>query len=170
MVRDMPYQRTSTREPEAIIQEWRGTCSGKHYLLDQIFREEGLESRVIMCTHRFTEKTTGDFPRESREVVARGPVPDVRTYIRLNTEAGWMTVDVTRPTKAASLGMTVNSVFESGNDMTLACSPIETYEVPEGRDPPEFKEELIEIFCGSQTDHRDRFINGLSEWLSKYTS
>ena len=66
--------------------------------------------------------------------------------------------------------MTVNSVFESGNDMTLACSPIEIYEVPEGRDPKEFKEELIEMFCGSQTDDRNRFINGLSEWLSKYTS
>ena len=96
LVRDMPYQRASTREPEAIIQEWRGICSGKHYLLDQIFREEGLESRVIMCTHRFTEEATPDFP-------------------------------------------------------------------PEERDPQEFKEELIEIFCGSQTDHRDRFINGLSE-------
>ena len=66
--------------------------------------------------------------------------------------------------------MTGNSVFESGNDMTLACSPIGTYEVPEGREPPEFKEELIEIFCGSQTDDRDRFINGLSEWLSEYPS
>ena len=123
-----------------------------------------------MCTHRFTEETTADFPPELPEVVARGPVPDVHTYIRLNTEAGWMTVDAIRPTKAASLGMTVNSVFESGNNMTLACSPIETYEVPKGRDHPEFKEELIEIFCGSQTDDRDRFINGLSEWLSKYTS
>ena len=66
--------------------------------------------------------------------------------------------------------MTVNSMFESGNDMTPACSPIETYEVPEERDPKEFKEELIEIFYGSQTDDRDRIINGLSEWLSKYTS
>ena len=151
-------------------QEWRGTCSEKHYLLDQIPREERLESRVIMCTHRFTEETTADFPPELRELVARGPVPDVHTYIRLNTEAGWMTVDATWPTKAASLGMTVNSVFESRNDMTLACSPIETYEVPEGRDPQEFKEELIEIFCGSQTDDWDRFIKGLPEWLSKYTS
>jgi hypothetical protein len=123
-----------------------------------------------MCTHRFTEETTADFPPESREVVARGPVPDVHTYIRLNTEAGWMTVDATWLTKAASLGMTVDSVFESGNDMTLACSPIEAYEVPEGRDPQEFKEELIEIFCGSQTDDWDRFIKGLPEWLSKYTS
>ena len=45
--------------------------------------------------------------------------------------------------------MTVNSVFESGNNMTPACSPIETYEV---------------------SQERDRFVNGLSEWLSKYTS
>ena len=83
MVRGIPYQRTSTREPEAIIQEWRGTCSGKHYLLDQIFREEGLESRVIMCTHRFTKETTADSLPELGEAVARcqtsilisGPIP-----------------------------------------------------------------------------------------------
>ena len=54
--------------------------------------------------------------------------------------------------------------------MTLACDPIETYEVPEGRKSKGFKKELIEIFCGSQTDDRDRFINGLSEWLSNYTT
>ena len=67
----MPYQRASTREPEAIIQRSRGTYSGKHYSLDQIFREEGLESRVIMFTHRFTEETTADFPLELSEAVAR---------------------------------------------------------------------------------------------------
>ena len=71
LLRDLPYQRASTREPEAIIQTGWGTCSGKRYFLDQIFREEGLESRVIMCTHRFTEETTAEFPPESGEVVAR---------------------------------------------------------------------------------------------------
>ena len=170
LVRDMPYQRASSRAPESVIQEWRGTCSGKHYLLDQIFREEDLESKVIMCTHRFTEETTTHYPPELREVVARGPVPDVHTYIRLNGESGWMTVDATWPTKAAPLGMTVNNDFRPGEDMTLACSPIDTYEVPEGQNPQAFKERLIEEFCGSQTGDRDLFINGLGEWLSKYTS
>ena len=45
LVRDMPYRRASSRKPEAIVEEWRGTCSGKHYLLADIFREMGLESR-----------------------------------------------------------------------------------------------------------------------------
>ena len=83
LLRDMPYQRANTREPEAIIQEGRGTCSGKRYFLDQIFREEGLESRVIMCTHRFTKETTADSLPELGEAVARcqtsilisGPIP-----------------------------------------------------------------------------------------------
>ena len=170
LVRDMPYQRASSRAPEVVIQEWRGTCSGKHYLLDRIFEEEGMESKVIMCTHRFTEETTANFPPELREVVARSAVPDVHTYIRLNTDDGWMTVDATWPAKAGPLGMTVNSEFKLGQDMTLACSPIETFEVPKGRDPQAFKEELIERFCGSQSDDRDRFINGMGEWLSKHTS
>ena len=65
---------------------------------------------MIMCTLWFTEETTADFPPELREVVARDPVPDVHAYIRLNTEAGWMTVDATWPTKVASLGMTVKTV------------------------------------------------------------
>jgi hypothetical protein len=81
-----------------------------------------------------------------------------------------MTVDATWPTKAAPLGMTVNNDFRPGEDMTLACSPIDTYEVPEGQNPQAFKERLIEEFCGSQTGDRDLFINGLGEWLSKYTS
>ena len=71
--------------------------------------------------------------------------------------------------KGGVTGNDGQNCFESGNGMTLACNPIETYEVPEGRKPQRFKEELIEIFCGSQTDDRDRFINGLPEWLSNYT-
>jgi hypothetical protein len=100
----------------------------------------------MMCTHRFTLETTKNYPTELWEVVARGPIPDVHTYIRLNAEAGWMTVDATWPAKAASLGMVVNMGFHPGKDMTLACSPIGTYEVPNGRDPQDFKQELIRNF------------------------
>ena len=50
LVRDMPYHRASDRKPETIITEWRGTCSGKHYLLQTLFTELGLTSQVIACT------------------------------------------------------------------------------------------------------------------------
>jgi hypothetical protein len=50
LVRDMPYVRASSRNPETIIQEWCGTCSGKHYLLKGLFAELGYSSQVIACT------------------------------------------------------------------------------------------------------------------------
>ena len=169
LVRDMPYRRASSRRPEAIVEEWRGTCSGKHYLLADIFRELGLESRVIMCTHRFTPENTWNFPPELRNLVEVGPVPDVHTYLRVKTTEGWMVVDATWPTSAGPLGMTVNAELKSGRDMTIACDPIETLPVPEGQDPQEFKEQVIAKFCGESSAVRDEFIQGMGRWLGEST-
>ena len=169
LVRDMPYQRASSRRPESIIAEWRGTCSGKHYLLARVFRELGMDSRVIMCTHRFTPDNTGHFPPNLRALVAHEPVPDVHTYVRLETERGWMTVDATWPSSAKPLGMPVNPVFKAGEDMTIACDVIAAFEVPAGQDPQTFKEQLIEEFCGAASRARDDFIEGMSRWLSEAT-
>ena len=169
LVRDMPYRRASTRQPESIIEEWRGTCSGKHYLLDRIFREMGMDSRVVMCTHRFTRDNTPHFPPDLRSLVAREPVPDVHTYIRLETPQGWMTVDATWPSSAQPLGMPVNQAFNPGKNMTIACDPIDTRAVPMGQDPQEFKERLIAEFCGQSSQVRDDFIEGMSRWLSEAT-
>lgn len=169
LVRDMPYQRASTREPEAIVREWRGTCSGKHYLLDAIFRELGMDSRVIMCTHRFTRENTGHFPADLKSLVSREPVPDVHTYIRLKTDGGWMNVDATWPSSAGPLGMPVNRTFTEGKDMAIACDPVDSFVVPAGDDPQVFKEQLIAEFCGSSSTIRDEFIEGMSRWLSDAT-
>ena len=169
LVRDMPYRRASSRRPESIIEEWRGTCSGKHYLLAEIFRELGMESVVMMCTHQFTRHSTQHFPAELREMLATGPIPDVHTYLRVNTEQGWMVVDATWPSNAASLGMTVNHDFDPGIDMAVACDPIDTFPVPEEQDPQQFKELLIERFCGTHSQLRDDFIEGMGRWLGEHT-
>ena len=181
LVRDMPYRRASDRRPESVVREWQGTCSGKHYLLDQIFRETGMDSRIIMCTHQFTTENTRHFPADLRALVAQQPVPDVHTYIRLHsggaslnidtslTRGVSMTVDATWPSSAAPLGMPVNHSFTPGDDMTIACDPIDTFEVPPGSDPQAFKEDLIAEFCGASGRVRDDFIEGMSRWLADAT-
>ena len=57
----------------------------------------------------------------------------------------------------------------AGQDMTIACDAINTYEVPQGRDPQAFKEQLIAEFCGESSTIRDQFIEGMSRWLSEAT-
>jgi hypothetical protein len=169
LVRDMPYQRANSRESEATIQEWRGTCSGKHYLLKALLEELGFEARLVMCTHLFTAQNTGHFPVSLRAQVCPQPIPDVHTFVRLKTEAGWMDVDATWPCQAKSLGMTVNDQFCLGVNMRIACDPIEIFEVPQGGDPQAIKEKLIETYCGPQMEQRDQFIEGISQWLQEST-
>ena len=137
--------------------------------MHQIFGELGLECRVIMCTHRFTRDNTPHFPTDLRALVEREPVPDVHTYIKLETDRGLMVVDATWPSRAAPLGMPVNHCFEAGQDMTIACEPIDTYEVPAGQDPQVFKERLIAEFCGASSQVRDDFIEGMGRWLGHAT-
>ena len=136
-------------------------------MLADVFRSFGLDSRVIMCTHRFTLDNSRHFPAELRDLVAGSPVPDVHTYLRVNTDRGWTVVDATWPSSAETLGMTVNHVFHPGNDMMLACDPIGTFGVPAGQDPQEFKDQLIQEFCGAQSRVRNDFIEGMGRWLGE---
>ena len=165
LVRDMPYQRASSRGPEAIVSEWRGTCSGKHYLLKSLFEDLDLDARVMMCTHLFTEQNTAHFPESLRALVSQAPIPDVHTFIRIGTSTEQMDVDATWPLYTRRLGMAVNDHFQMGINMRVACDPIETFDVPDGMDAQTFKEELIEKHCASHTERRDRFIEGMSAWL-----
>ena len=170
LIRDMPYLRASSRQPKVILEEWRGTCSGKHYLLKELFQELGLEARIMMCTHQFTKENSRHFPAALRAHMADGPVPDVHTYIRLHDHKGWTQVDATWPSSAADLGMRVNLDYQPGVDMELACDPIDHFEVPENIDPQTFKEELIQSFCGPRMGRRELLIEGLAEWLGQHTS
>ena len=169
LVRDMPYRRASSRRPQAIVQEWQGTCSGKHYLLADVFQELGLSTHVIMATHRFTQENTAHFPADLRHLLSGGPVPDVHTYLRVNLPEGWTVVDATWPSSAGPLGMPVNREFVAGRDMAIACDPVETLPVPDGRDPQEFKEQVIAEFCGASSGIRDQFIEGMGRWLGEST-
>ena len=165
LIRDMPYKRASSRRPESIVEEWQGTCSGKHYLLAEVLREMGMEVDVMMSPHQFDQENTGHFPEELQEMLADGPVSDVHTFLKVRTGLVWTVVDATWPSSVEPLGMTVNHEFNPGIDMTLACNPLETYRVPPGQDPQQFKEDLIQRFCGTLSWRRDDFIEGMGEWL-----
>ena len=122
LIRDMPYMRASSRRPDAIINEWRGTCSGKHYLLNDLLRAMGFDVRIFMCTHAFRQDNSQHFPPNLRAHLTDGPVPDVHTYLLVRLPGAtdgdnWARLDATWPASAAKLGMTVNHNFELGVDM-----------------------------------------------------
>jgi hypothetical protein len=169
LVRDMTYQRSSDRRPETLIREWRGTCSGKHYLLGALFAELGFASRLIACT---TE--TYLRPEEAHEKLrpvlerANGRVVDLHNYLVVEHPQGKMVVDATWPTAYRKYGMVVNEDFVPGVDQQIAANPIEVWEVPPDRDPQEFKEDLLkECFTLEELAVREEFILILGELFAE---
>lgn len=170
IVRDMPYARASDRQPETVIEEWRGTCSGKHYLLARVLEELGAGVIIIHAPHHFTPENSPWLPPDLLEEARRAPVPDVHTFLRVQLDAfsgEWFTVDITWPAGAKGLGMPVNEGFRHGDDHRIAADVEEIIHVDEDDDPQEVKERLIEMHAGAQAPRRDAFIERLSAWLGE---
>ena len=160
LVRDMPYIRASSREPEAIIQEWRGTCSGKHYTLKALFAELGISSQVMAATavYEFGIKNAHE---SIQQALAETDVKfvDVHNYLILDLPEGEMVVDATFPLASKPFGTIVNEQFVLGEGQAIVCDSIQTWVVPEDRDPQAFKDELLHAnFTEEELIHRDEII------------
>ena len=163
LVRDMPYTRASSRDPKTIIQEWRGTCSGKHYLLKGLFAELGYASRLIACTTvmYIDPKEAQGKLRELLEQ-SNGRFVDVHNYLILELPDQEMIVDATWPIATKDMGTVVNERFVLGENHKIACEPIKTWVVPEDRDAQEFKSEILkDTFTPEELAHREEFIKTL---------
>ena len=172
LVRDMPYIRASSRDPETIIREWRGTCSGKHYLLKSLFAELGYASRLIACTtvvHIDPKEARGKLRKLLEQ--SEGRFVDVHNYLILELPAKEMIVDATWPLATKGMGTVVNERFVLGQDQQIACEPIKRWVVPEDRNSQEFKDEILkDSFTPQELAHREEFIKTLgimtnSKWI-----
>jgi hypothetical protein len=172
LVRDMPYTRASSRDSETIIEEWRGTCSGKHYLLKKLFAELGYSSRLIACAtvvHIDPKEARGKLRKLLEQ--SNGRFVDVHNYLILELPGKEMIVDATWPLATKGMGTVVNERFVLGENHQIACKPIKTWVVPEDRDSQEFKNEILkDSFTPEELAHREEFIKTLgvmtnSRWL-----
>jgi hypothetical protein len=166
LVRDMPYRRASDRRPETTILEWQGTCSGKHYLLQALFAELDLPSQVIACTtvvpvHR------SDVPDHLLSLYqsANCRFVDVHNYLMVALPAGGqMVVDATWPLSAAKAGLATNPALVLGQDQHIAAIPLESWPIPTGRDPQDFKDQLLRThFTPAELLFREEVIRALGE-------
>lgn len=170
LVRDMPYARASDPRPETLIEEWRGTCSGKHLLLGALLRELGHDSMLIHVLHEFTPRNSPWLPPHLLAEAARAPVPDVHNFLMVDHDAGWFAVDATWPLAARTLGLPANELWTPGRNMTVAADVDEIYDTPDDEDPLEFKARVLADHAGEPGTparvRRERFIEALGTWLA----
>jgi hypothetical protein len=150
----IPYGRARSRESHTILWEWRGTCSGKHYLLRDVLAEQrhslGLFHRVYRITpadalNWYSSATAAFVPPEG--------LVDVHTYGKLTLNKRMTLIDVTFP---VGIEATSPGRWDGRTDMPLACGAGEDFPVAPDQDPQSLKEELIRLHCDAET--RESFI------------
>ena len=166
-VRDIPYRFPASRDPQEVLRGGFGTCSGKHYLLGEMFRMLGLNVRHMICTHRFNESPIG-FPDEMQAMLRKNEIVDLHDYLQIEADKEWIDVDATWQRALREFGFPVNEDWNGTQSMSLSVVA-ENHEIAE-RDPERLKDELLSKLTPRQRMLRKEFLTALSNWVTELTA
>ncbi len=163
-VRDFPYQYPASRDPIEVLKTRRGSCSGKHYLLGELFRRQGVPVRHMVCTHRFNESPL-PFPEELEAVLLKSEIVDLHDYLRIQVDGQWIDVDATWEKGLREFGFPVTEDWDGRSSMLLTVIADESEEV--AGDPAKTKEEMLSKLPPRQRTMRKQFLEALAKWVQE---
>jgi transglutaminase-like putative cysteine protease len=166
-VRDIPYCYPASRDPVEVLQQGAGSCSGKHYLLGEMYRLLGLRVRHMICTHRFNESPIV-FPPPMQELLRKNEIVDLHDYLQIALDEQWVDIDATWQRELREYGFPVNEDWDGKSAMPLSVVS-EDVAVAE-RDPERLKEELLSKLTPRQRTLRKQFLEALSGWVKELTA
>ncbi len=166
-VRDFPFQYPASRDPAEVLRARAGSCSGKHYLLGELFRLSRLNVRHMMCTHHFNESPL-PFPDQMQALLRKNEVVDVHDYVQILVDGAWVDVDCTWEIGLRDFGFPVTDVWDGRSSMMLTVTPDDHHEV-EG-DPSRMKDELLARLTPRQRALRKQFLNELAAWVKELSA
>ncbi|MCK4555384.1 MAG: hypothetical protein KAT83_02150 [Candidatus Aenigmarchaeota archaeon] len=161
IVRDIPYGDIGSRDPWDVYEKNRGTCSGKHELLKELYKELGIQVKDFIAMHKFNDLKI-DFPSDIKEVLNRTKIIDPHNFFKILIDDKWICVDITWDKPLKKLGFVVNENWDGKTDMELCVIPIEILET---EDPIGLKKKKIcELPEQVQLD-RKLFLKKMTEWF-----
>jgi transglutaminase-like putative cysteine protease len=166
-VRDLPYEYPASRDPGDVLRRKRGSCSGKHYLLGELFRRLGLPVRHMICTHRFNDSPI-PFPDEMQALLGKNEIVDLHDYLQVSIDGAWVDVDATWELALRDYGFPVTDEWDGRSSMVLTVYPDEQVEVD--GDPAKVKEEMLSTLTPRQRTLRKQFLEALARWVQELSS
>ncbi|AEA47332.1 transglutaminase domain-containing protein [Archaeoglobus veneficus] len=161
-VRDIPYGTIGSRHPLDVYRMNRGTCSGKHFLLRELYLALGVEVKDMLCFHRYAELPRNiDYPPELKALLERYfGIPDFHNFIKVYVDGRWVTLDATFDSPLENY-FVVNK-WNGKSDTKLSIRPVRVWEV---ENPLEFKVKKIKQLPPRVQRGRELFLKKFSEWL-----
>jgi transglutaminase-like putative cysteine protease len=162
-VRDIPYAYPASRDPEEVLRTGVGTCSGKHYLLAELYRRLGLQVRSVICSHRFNESDL-PFPEAMQAMLRKNEIVDMHDYVQIEVGGDWVDIDATWELGLRDFGFPVTEDWDGRAPMMLSVAPDEQVVVDNG-DAARTKEEMLAKLSPRQRSLRKQFLDALNRWM-----
>jgi len=162
-VRDIPYGDIGSRDPEDVYKKNKGTCSGKHELLKELYTELGIKTKNFIAMHEFNDLSVR-FPNEIKEILNRNRLVDPHNFLKIFIDGKWVIVDATWDKLLKEYGFTVNENWDGKKDMKIG---VVVKEIIETDNPLEVKEQKIGSLPIEVQKDRKLFLKELNKWLEK---
>jgi len=171
-VRDIPFGRMGSRDPAVVYKKNKGTCSGKNFLLKELYEGIDVKTKDMVCLQRWKDLTwfpddtydVVNLPDELYEILETNEIVDFHNYLAVNVDDKWVTVDVTIDLPLKKLGFYTTENWDGKSDMPLCF--VGTHKVWDCGDKGlEKKKELTKGLPVEVEEERIRFLRGLTKWL-----
>jgi len=161
-VRDIPYGVINSRNPEDVYRKNKGTCSGKHLLLKELYLALGMQVKDVICFHLYEELPRNiDYPLELRKILEENEgVPDFHNFIQIYINNNWITLDATFDKSLE--GYFVVNEWDGKSDTKLSVNPLRFWELEK---PLEFKVRMLNQLPLEIQKGRELFLKKFSEWI-----
>ena len=174
-VRDIPFGSIGSRDPYKVYQANKGTCSGKNFLIKELFNEIGVETKDMIVLQRWKDLTW--FPDDEYKVVKlpdhlmklfeNNEIVDFHNYVKILVEGKWVQVDVTIDAPLQALGFHVVENWDGKSDMPLCF--VGTHKVWDcGNEGHKKKIEFTNMMPDGIEDARKFFLKSLTSWIDEW--
>ena len=168
-VRNIPYGATGERSPISVLENRRGSCSGKHVLLRDLLRAVGYEAEVITIHTHFNKAIPllPSFPDDLSLMFREGNINDYHHFVRILIDGQWLNLDATWQDSLRDHGFPVNTDWNGIGHTTVAAATIE--EFPAVENLAAFKQKLIAALPLDAREKREKFFDKLISWMEAAT-
>jgi len=170
--RDILFGNIGSRDPRDVYEKNKGTCSGKNFLLKELYKGIGLQTKDMICLQRwkdliwFPDDTYGlvDLPDKLKHMLEQEEIVDFHNYVKILVDDKWITVDATIDLPLKKLGFYTTEHWDGKSDMPLCF--VGSHKVWDcGDNGAEKKAELTGKLPNGIQGARHQFLVALTGWI-----
>lgn len=151
------------RTVESVLQCHKGTCTGKHLLLQACFDELNIVYQPVVCTFRWGDKPLA-LPAHLQAILDEGEWEHGHNFVRVRDQTGaWIDVDITWDEPLIEYGFPCLPSTWDGTTSFIGVEPLERWN---NVDVAVKKKELIASLSPELRARRSRFLRSFIEWIA----